>query len=178
MLHVLPPGPAYDLSFSEVRSHSLVLLWKAPVYTGASPVTGYLVDMAKKGSSEFVTLNQEAVSHHYLQVRRRTEMIPELNMKTGTWRDGDGIRKLDFRFLTTWRWSHCFLQVTGLEEGESYVFRVRAVSAVGIGQPSQVSEPVCARVLPGNQFLGSQSPGNHTTNVFVSITLIGSSFPI
>lgn len=63
------PGPAYDLSFSEVRGHSLVVLWKAPVYTGAGAVTGYLVDMAKKGSSEFVTLNQEAVSHRYLQVR-------------------------------------------------------------------------------------------------------------
>lgn len=61
-------GPAYDLSFSEVRSHSLIILWKAPVYTGASAVTGYFVDMAKKGSSDFVTLNQEAVSHCYLQV--------------------------------------------------------------------------------------------------------------
>lgn len=62
------PGPAYDLSFSEVRGHSLVLLWKAPVYTGVSAVTGYLVDMAKKGSSEFETLNQDPVSHRYLQV--------------------------------------------------------------------------------------------------------------
>uniref|UniRef100_A0A3Q3FJH5 Fibronectin type-III domain-containing protein n=1 Tax=Labrus bergylta TaxID=56723 RepID=A0A3Q3FJH5_9LABR len=88
------PGPAYDLSFSEVRSHSLVLL-------------GYLVDMAKKGSSEFVTLNQEAVSHRYLKV-------------------------------------------SGLEEGESYVFRVRAINAKGVGKPSQVSEPVCAKALPGN----------------------------
>ncbi len=68
---VLPPGPAYDLSFSEVRSKSLVILWKAPVYTGASAVTGYLVDMAKKGSSDFVTLTQEAVSHRYLQVGDR-----------------------------------------------------------------------------------------------------------
>lgn len=67
-LFILPPGPAYDLSFSEIRSHSLVILWKAPVYTGASAVTGYLVEMAKKGSSDFVTLNQEAVSHRYLQV--------------------------------------------------------------------------------------------------------------
>lgn len=61
-------GPAYDLSFSEVRGDSLVVLWKAPVYTGASAVTGYFVDMADKGSSEFVTLNKEAVSHRYLQV--------------------------------------------------------------------------------------------------------------
>lgn len=67
-LAVLPLGPAYDLSFSEVRSHSLVILWKAPVYIGASAVTGYFVDMAKKGSSEFVTLNQEAVRQRYLQV--------------------------------------------------------------------------------------------------------------
>lgn len=61
-------GPAYDLSFSEVRGHSLVFLWKAPVYTGAGAVTGYFVDMAKKGSSEFVTLNEEAVRHRYLKV--------------------------------------------------------------------------------------------------------------
>lgn len=43
----------------------------------------------------------------------------------------------------------CDLQVTGLEEGQSYVFRVRAVNDNGVGKPSLVSEPVCARVLPG-----------------------------
>ncbi|XP_038144075.1 myomesin-2-like isoform X2 [Cyprinodon tularosa] len=100
------PGPAYDLGFSEVRSNSLVVLWKAPVYTGASAVTGYFVDMAKKGSSEFVTLNEEPVSHRYLQV-------------------------------------------TGLEEGSTYVFRVRAVNSNGVGEASELSEPVCARALPG-----------------------------
>uniref|UniRef100_A0A665VT94 Myomesin 2a n=1 Tax=Echeneis naucrates TaxID=173247 RepID=A0A665VT94_ECHNA len=102
------PGPAYDLSFSEVRSHSLVILWKAPVYTGASAVTGYFVDMAKKDSSEFVTLNEEALKHRYLQV-------------------------------------------SGLEEGQFYVFRVRAVNAKGVGKASQLSEPVCARALPGTK---------------------------
>ncbi|KAM6972736.1 myomesin-2 isoform 2-T2 [Aplochiton taeniatus] len=102
------PGPAYDLSFSEVRGDSLVILWKAPVYSGASAVTGYLVDMAKKGSSDFVTLNAEAVSHRYLQV-------------------------------------------SGLEEGESYVFKVRAVNAEGLGKSSPASEPVCAKALPGTK---------------------------
>ncbi|XP_031732958.1 myomesin-2 isoform X4 [Anarrhichthys ocellatus] len=102
------PGPAYDLSFSEVRGQSLVLLWKAPVYTGAAAVSGYLVDMAKKDSSEFVTLTQEAVSQRYLKV-------------------------------------------TSLEEGETYVFRVRSVSAKGVGKPSRLSEPVCAKTLPGTQ---------------------------
>ncbi|XP_059188056.1 M-protein, striated muscle isoform X2 [Centropristis striata] len=119
------PGPAYDLGFSEVRSHSLVLLWKAPVYVGASSVTGYLVDMAKKGSSEFVTLTEEAVSHRYLQV-------------------------------------------SGLEEGETYVFRVRSVNAQGVGKPSQLSEPVCARALPGtNEILASVD--EETGDVFLSL---------
>ncbi|XP_030586888.1 M-protein, striated muscle isoform X2 [Archocentrus centrarchus] len=119
------PGPAYDLSFSEVRSHSLVVLWKAPVYTGASAVTGYFVDMAKKGSSEFVTLNQETVHRHYLQV-------------------------------------------SGLEEGESYVFRVRAVNAHGIGKPSQLSEPVVAKALPGTkEIVGGVD--EETGDVFLSL---------
>nr|XP_029134237.1 myomesin-2-like isoform X1 [Labrus bergylta] len=119
------PGPAYDLSFSEVRSHSLVLLWKAPIYTGAGAVSGYLVDMAKKGSSEFVTLNQEAVSHRYLKV-------------------------------------------SGLEEGESYVFRVRAINAKGVGKPSQVSEPVCAKALPGTQEIVA-GVDEETGDVFLSL---------
>lgn len=38
----------------------------------------------------------------------------------------------------------------GLEEGETYVFRVRSVNANGIGKPSQLSDPVCAKALPGN----------------------------
>ncbi|XP_074483271.1 myomesin-2 [Sebastes fasciatus] len=119
------PGPAYDLSFSEVRSQSLVLLWKAPVYIGGAAVTGYLVDMAKKGSSEFVTLTQEAVSHRYLQV-------------------------------------------SGLQEGETYVFRVRSVNAVGVGKPSQLSEPVCARALPGTEEIVA-SVDEETGDIFLSL---------
>lgn len=140
-MFLLIQGPAYDLSFSEVRSHSLVVLWKAPVYTGAGAVTGYFVDMAKKGSSEFVTLNQEAVSHRYLQVTTLTH------------------------YAHSNKWPNVFLhpshplhvmcprhsQVTGLEEGESYVFRVRAVNARGVGKPSQLSEPVIAKALPGDK---------------------------
>ncbi|XP_051957464.1 myomesin-2 isoform X3 [Xyrauchen texanus] len=100
------PGPAYDLSFWEVRDNSLMLQWRAPVYTGGSPVTGYFVDMAKKGSSNFATVNAESVGQ-------------------------------------------CYLKVTGLEAGASYVFKVRAVNANGVGRASDVSDPVCAKALPG-----------------------------
>lgn len=34
--------------------------------------------------------------------------------------------------------------VTGLVEGRSYIFRVRAVNNSGMSQPSRVSEPVAA----------------------------------
>ncbi|XP_077427631.1 myomesin-2 isoform X2 [Vanacampus margaritifer] len=119
------PGPAYDLTFSEVRSHSLVLVWKAPVYTGASAVSGYFVDMAKKGSCDFVALNENAISQRYMQV-------------------------------------------TGLEEGKWYVFRVRSVNAQGIGQPSLVTEAVCARPPPGTKEIVA-GVDEETGDVFLSL---------
>uniref|UniRef100_A0A8C5N3L6 Myomesin-2-like n=1 Tax=Gouania willdenowi TaxID=441366 RepID=A0A8C5N3L6_GOUWI len=119
------PGPAYDLSFSEVRSDSLVILWNAPVYTGAGAVTGYFVDRAKKGSSDFVTLNEEAVSHRYLQV-------------------------------------------TGLEAGETYVFRVCAVNSKGIGKPSALSDPVCAKALQGTKEIMA-GVDEETGDIFLSL---------
>lgn len=63
------PGPAYDIKFSEVRDTSLMVQWKAPVYSGNSPVSGYLLDMAKKGSSDFVTVTEEATSNRYFKVK-------------------------------------------------------------------------------------------------------------
>uniref|UniRef100_A0A8C7DYZ6 Myomesin 2a n=1 Tax=Oncorhynchus kisutch TaxID=8019 RepID=A0A8C7DYZ6_ONCKI len=101
------PGPAYDLALREVRGDSLVILWKAPVYTGASAVTGYIVEMAKKGH-HYHPLNEEAIGH-------------------------------------------CYLQVTGLEAGAEYTFKVKAVNAEGVGKASQASEPVVAKALPGTQ---------------------------
>ncbi|XP_037135224.1 M-protein, striated muscle-like [Syngnathus acus] len=119
------PGPAYDLTFSEVRSHSLVLVWKAPVYTGASAVSGYFVDMAKKGSCDFVALNENAISQRYMQV-------------------------------------------SGLEEGEWYVFRVRTVNAHGIGRASLVTEAVCARPPPGTKEIVA-GVDEETGDIFLSL---------
>ncbi|GAA6098471.1 myomesin-2 isoform X1, partial [Tachysurus ichikawai] len=102
------PGPAYDISFWEVRDDSLLVQWKAPVYTGASAITGYFLEMAKKGSSNFVAVNAETVKH-------------------------------------------CYLKVTGLETGASYVFKVHAVNASGKGKASDVSEAVCVKSLPGTK---------------------------
>ena len=64
-----PLGPAYDLTFTEVRDDSVVVEWQKPVYSGSGPITGYHVEYAKKGTSEWTTANQTAVSHRFHKVR-------------------------------------------------------------------------------------------------------------
>lgn len=65
----LAPGPAYDLDVTEIRDDSAVVQWKAPVYTGASTITGYYVDMCKKGTDTWTTVNSSAVNHSFLKVK-------------------------------------------------------------------------------------------------------------
>uniref|UniRef100_W5NJL7 Myomesin 2a n=1 Tax=Lepisosteus oculatus TaxID=7918 RepID=W5NJL7_LEPOC len=67
------PGPSYDLSFCEIRNTSLVILWKAPLYAGKSPVTGYYVEMSTVGSEVWTTVNEKAISHCYLKVTNLEE---------------------------------------------------------------------------------------------------------
>ncbi|XP_071397105.1 myomesin-2 [Centroberyx affinis] len=62
------PGPAYDLRFCEVRDDSLVVEWEKPVYAGSGPITGYHVEYAKTGTSDWTTANEKAVCHHFLKV--------------------------------------------------------------------------------------------------------------
>ncbi|XP_024623850.1 myomesin-2 [Neophocaena asiaeorientalis asiaeorientalis] len=102
------PGPAYDLTFCEVRDTSLVLLWKAPVYSGSSPISGYFVDLKEEDSEEWITVNEATTAHRYLKV--------------------------------------CHLH-----QGKTYIFRVRAVNASGVGKPSDTSEPVLVEARPGTK---------------------------
>lgn len=43
----------------------------------------------------------------------------------------------------------CHCQVCDLQQGKTYVFRVRAVNASGPGKPSDTSEPVLVEARPG-----------------------------
>ncbi|XP_003412010.1 myomesin-2 [Loxodonta africana] len=106
------PGPAYDLTFCEVRNTSLVMLWKAPVYSGSSPVSGYFVDYKEVGTEEWITVNEKTTANRYLKV-------------------------------------------CDLHQGKTYVFRVRAVNASGVGKPSDASEPVLVEARPGTKEIGA-----------------------
>lgn len=76
-------GPSYDLTFCEVRDTSVVVEWKAPVYTGASAITGYVVEYAKVGSDSWTAANAKAVSHRYLKVMEdlSEKPLPVLRIK-------------------------------------------------------------------------------------------------
>ncbi|NXW43152.1 MYOM1 protein, partial [Nyctiprogne leucopyga] len=104
------PGPPHDVTCTEVRKDSLVLLWNEPVYTGRSPIAGYYVDMKET----------EAKEEHWRSVNEKP-----LQKK--------------------------FLKIGGLQEGVSYVFRVRATNQAGVGKPSDVTDPVVAETRPGTK---------------------------
>ena len=58
---------------TEVRSSSLVLLWKPPVYQGRDAVNGFYVDVKEAGASEeaWRGINKKATDSKFLKVRRR-----------------------------------------------------------------------------------------------------------
>lgn len=51
------------------------------------------------------------------------------------------------------------LKVCDLHQGKTYVFRVRAVNANGVGKPSDTSEPVLVEARPGETCLFGCSTG-------------------
>uniref|UniRef100_A0A3Q1FAH4 Myomesin 1b n=1 Tax=Acanthochromis polyacanthus TaxID=80966 RepID=A0A3Q1FAH4_9TELE len=104
------PGPPHDLQIREVRSDSLVLLWKPPVYQGRDPVNGFYVD------------------------------IKEAEAPEEAWRG-----------VNNKATEKSFIKVNNLKEGEAYVFRVRAQNKAGVGNTSDVTEPVPAVTKPGTK---------------------------
>ncbi|XP_063779614.1 myomesin-1 isoform X1 [Pseudophryne corroboree] len=65
------PGPPHELTVTEVRSSSMVLLWKSPVYTGRSPVTGFYVDVKEADAPEeaWKGVNKKPTANTYLKIQ-------------------------------------------------------------------------------------------------------------
>uniref|UniRef100_G3NJS5 Myomesin 1 n=1 Tax=Gasterosteus aculeatus aculeatus TaxID=481459 RepID=G3NJS5_GASAC len=64
------PGPPHDLQVREVRSDSLVLLWKPPVYQGRDPVNGFYVDIKEAGAPQeaWRGVNTKATESAFIKV--------------------------------------------------------------------------------------------------------------
>ncbi|XP_022622792.1 myomesin-1 [Seriola dumerili] len=69
------PGPPHDLQIREVRSDSLVLLWKPPVYQGRDPVNGFYVDIKEADAPEeaWRGVNTKATEKTYFKIKNLKE---------------------------------------------------------------------------------------------------------
>ncbi|TNN65811.1 M-protein, striated muscle [Liparis tanakae] len=69
------PGPPHDLQIREVRSGSLVLLWKPPVYQGRDPVNGFYVDIKEADAPEeaWRGVNNKATGKSFIKIEKLTE---------------------------------------------------------------------------------------------------------
>lgn len=128
-------GPPYDLQIREVRSDSLVLLWKPPVYQGRDPVNGFYIDIKEAEAPEeaWRGVNTKATEKMFFKVV--TLSLRFIDTCGSSW-------------CVTWSFS-LILQVKNLKEAEVYVFRVRAQNKAGVGKTSEVTEPVTALTKPG-----------------------------
>ncbi|XP_055490180.1 M-protein, striated muscle isoform X3 [Leucoraja erinacea] len=71
------PGPPHDLMHTEVRKNSVVLTWKAPVYTGRNEVTGYYADIRETDANEeqWSSINEKATSKRFIKVQGLKEGV-------------------------------------------------------------------------------------------------------
>ncbi|XP_050922868.1 LOW QUALITY PROTEIN: M-protein, striated muscle [Lates calcarifer] len=69
------PGPPHDLQIREVRSDSLMLLWKPPVYQGRDPVNGFYIDIKEADAPEeaWRGVNNKATEKAYMKIKNLME---------------------------------------------------------------------------------------------------------
>ncbi|XP_028290946.1 M-protein, striated muscle [Gouania willdenowi] len=69
------PGPPHDLQVRDLRSDSLVLLWKPPVYQGRNPVTGFYVDMKELEAPQeaWREVNKDATEKKFIKIKNLKE---------------------------------------------------------------------------------------------------------
>ncbi|XP_046879448.1 myomesin-1 isoform X9 [Hypomesus transpacificus] len=65
------PGPPHDLQATEVRSTSLMLLWKPPVYQGRDEVNGFYIDIkeAEAPLEAWRGVNEKATNKKYMKIQ-------------------------------------------------------------------------------------------------------------
>uniref|UniRef100_A0A665WL65 Myomesin-1 n=1 Tax=Echeneis naucrates TaxID=173247 RepID=A0A665WL65_ECHNA len=69
------PRPPHDLQIREVRSDSLALLWKPPVYQGRDPVNGFYIDIKEAEAPEeaWRGINTKATEKTYMKITNLKE---------------------------------------------------------------------------------------------------------
>ncbi|XP_014397123.1 PREDICTED: myomesin-1 [Myotis brandtii] len=167
--NIAAPSPPSDITCLESFRDSMVLGWKQPDKSGGAEITGYYVnyrEVIDGVPGKWREANIKAVSEEAYKISNLKEntvyqfQVAAMNIA------GLGMPSAVSECFKCEEWTiavpvtqnahciyTCFFQVQGLQEGVSYVFRVRAINQAGVGKPSDLAGPVVAETRPGTKEL-------------------------
>lgn len=162
------PVAPLDVRCHDANKDYVVVTWKQPAVEGSSSILGYYIDrwvsLLSYGLHHFATILYEIVKNKnsplswgaydtVYSICSETGLILDvLEIQVNTWFTAFTNLNVSRCEVGTHHWARCNevpvkyarFPVTGLVEGRSYVFRVRAVNKAGVSHPSRVSEAVVA----------------------------------
>lgn len=123
------PGAPLDVRCLDANKDYIIVTWKQPAVDRGDSILGYFVDRLANLPVFFPSEESCFLPHP-----NRVRLSPcRCEVGTNHWIQCNDTPVKFARF-----------PVTGLVEGRSFVFRVRAVNKCGMSHPSRVSEPVAA----------------------------------
>ncbi|KAA0707827.1 Myomesin-2 165 kDa connectin-associated protein 165 kDa titin-associated protein M-protein [Triplophysa tibetana] len=161
------PSAPYGICLLSCDGSSMTLAWKRPKHTGGTKITSYYLDKREAGLINWKEVSPSPAVHRIFTVENLTGGVfyefkvqaanlagvglpsdPSKAFACEAWTMPEPGPAYDISF---WEVRDTSLLVTELEAGQSYVFKLRAVNAKGVGKVSDLSDPVCAKALPGTK---------------------------
>ena len=127
----MPPGqPTEPFEASGIGYNEVCLTWLPPENNGGCPVSSYILEWQEDGSDEWTPAVVPVKDQHvtYVPAPGQTSQGPLIRM--------DDSQKLTYT-------------VTGLKDGASYLFRVRAKNKCGVGEPLLMKENISTKEYKG-----------------------------
>lgn len=125
------PGAPLDVRCLDANKDYIIVTWKQPAVDRGDSILGYFVDRSASPPVLFCFFSLD--ESHFLLNPNVCLSPRRCEVGTNHWVQCNDTPVKFARF-----------PVTGLVEGRSFVFRVRAVNKCGMSRPSRVSEPVAA----------------------------------
>uniref|UniRef100_A0A8C4S557 Titin n=1 Tax=Erpetoichthys calabaricus TaxID=27687 RepID=A0A8C4S557_ERPCA len=119
---VFKPGPPGNPRVLDTSKSSITIAWNKPIYDGGSEITGYMVETCLPEEDEW------------------TIVTPQAGLKATSFTITNLKENQEYKI-------HISAVVSGLIQGEEYLFRVSAQNEKGISDPRQLSVPVIAKDL-------------------------------
>lgn len=126
------PGSPLDVRCLDANKDYIIVTWKQPAIDGGNSILGYFVDRSVSPARALIAHSSSMMEQNQKSVFFISHLC-RCEVGTNHWIQCNDTPVKFARF-----------PVTGLVEGRSYVFRVRAVNNSGMSHPSRVSEPVAA----------------------------------